>query len=84
MSGKSASWADVTRAKRKATTRILVQMIWALTNTTDLSNDDINGVLDYVHEQQDSFNKGYINYKDILKALYTERGLDLRGLESML
>lgn len=84
MGSKSPTWNDVTRAKHKASTRTLVQVVWALTNTTDMSNEDIRDMLRYVQEQQESFALGYMNYKDILKALREERDLDLRELEAYL
>lgn len=78
------TWADVTCAGRKATARILIQAVWGMANATDLSNDDINGVIEYMHEQQDSFNQGYMNYKDVVKTLKDERGIDLTGVENIL
>ena len=78
------TWADVTHAGRKATARILIQAVWAMANATDLSNDDINGVVEYMHEQQESFNQGYMNYKDVVKTLKEERGIDLIDVEKII
>lgn len=78
------TWADVTHAGRKATARILIQAVWAMANATDLSNDGINGVVEYMHEQQESFNQGYMNYKDVVKTLKDERDIDLIEVEKIL
>lgn len=78
------TWADVTHAGRKATARILIQAVWAMANATDLSNDGINGVVEYMHEQQESFNQGYMNYKDVVKTLKDERDIDLTEVEKIL
>ena len=78
------TWADVTHAGRKATARILIQAVWAMANATDLSNDDINGVVEYMHEQQESFNQGYMNYKDVVKTLKDERDIDLIEVEKII
>lgn len=78
------TWADVTHAGRKATARILIQAVWAMANATDLSNDDINGVVEYMHAQQESFNQGYMNYKDVVKTLKDERDIDLIEVEKIL
>lgn len=78
------TWADVTAAGRRGTARILIQAVWAMANATDLSNNDINGVIDYMHEQQDSFNQGYMNYKDVVKTLKEERGIDLIDVEKII
>ena len=85
-SGKkpNPTWADVTHAGRKATARILIQAVWAMANATDLSNDDINGIVEYMHEQQESFNQGYMNYKDVVKTLKDERDIDLIEVEKIL
>ena len=55
-----------------------------MTNATDLSNDDINSVVEYMHEQQESFNQGYMNYKDVVKTLKDERDIDLIEVEKIL
>ena len=64
------TWADVTAAGRRGTARILIQAVWAMANATDLSNDDINGV--------------YMNYKDVVKTLKEERGIDLIDVEKII
>lgn len=75
---------DVTMAKRKSSARMIVQFIWAMSNATDLTNDELNGVVNYAWEHQDMFNKGYFNYKDIIKSLKEERDIDLRELLKVL
>lgn len=75
---------EVTAEKRKASARIIVQFIWAMANATNLTNDELNEVVNYAWEHQDMFNKGYFNYKDIIKALKEERDIDLRELLKVL
>ncbi len=71
---------DLASAKRRASMRLLIQVIWAIHNVTNLTNDDIYAVIQYTRDFQDSFNKGYLNYKDVIRSLLDERGLDLRPL----
>lgn len=75
---RNPTWAEITQAKRRATGRMLVQCVWALHNTTDLGPEGIHNVISYMHQQQDYFNDGSINYNDVIKALYDECGIDLR------
>lgn len=75
------TWADVTAATRRSGLRLMLQFVWALANTTDMSKDDIETVLYYMHEQQDSFNQGYLTYKDVVKTLKEEIGIDLTEIE---
>ena len=64
----------------------MIQFVWALANTTDLGAEGIERVIDYIHDQQDSFNKGYMNYKDVVKALKEELGvgIDLTEIEKII
>lgn len=78
------TWADVSLLCRKSSARILIQAIWAMANATDLDSEAICNVIGYMHEQQDSFIKGYMNYKDVVDALYEERGIDIREVEKTL
>lgn len=75
---------DVTMAKRKSSARMIVQLIWAMHNVTNITNEELGNVLDYMLEHQDMFNKGYFNYKDIIRSLQEERELDLRALLKVL
>lgn len=75
---------DVTMAKRKSSARMIVQLIWAMHNVTNTTNEELGNVLDYMLEHQDMFNKGYLNYKDIIKSLREEREVDLRALLKVL
>lgn len=80
------TWADVTAAGRRSFARAMIQFIWALANTTDLGAEGIERVIDYMHEQQDSFNQGYMTYKDVVKALKDELGvgIDLTEIEKII
>lgn len=81
---RTPTWAEVTRAKRSSSARMMVQFVWALHNATKLDDEGLQNVISYMHEQQEYFNNGSMNYHDVIKALWEEREIDLRGVEKLL